>query len=61
MESTKELDDLSKAEMRAALAWTLKQVWDGTWYVECNNPDCGCKINDFPTKAEAVKAWNRRC
>ena len=26
MECTKELDDLSKAEMRAALAWTLKQV-----------------------------------
>lgn len=26
MESTKELDDLSKAEMRAALAWTLRQV-----------------------------------
>ena len=26
MEKTRGLDDLSKAEMRAALAWTLKQV-----------------------------------
>lgn len=36
------------------------ECWDDTWYVECNNPDCGCMIDDFPTEAEAVKAWNRR-
>ena len=33
------------------------EAWTGAWYVLC---DCGCRLGDFDTEAEAVEAWNKR-
>lgn len=36
--------------------------FDGDFFVECGNMDCEVQpiTNDFPTKGEAIKAWNTR-